>query len=346
MATHGGIQSYMKRLWEVLNESTVPEKISCLSLNDRTDSLQSEGLPSPDRLRGFNKSKIAFILAQLLRKPSDTLVWVGHIHLSPVALIAKWMGLISEYVVVLHGIEAWQRSSWLIRLAMRHAKHNVATTRFTASLNARLNHIAIDKYLVIPLCADRTPATPSSNFKLHGDFPLLMVARMDAREKYKGMETVIEAIAVLQTQGVPAHFNIVGDGDDKLRMEKLVQAKKCGDRVTFWGRLNDADLQAAYQAAQLYVMPSKKEGFGIVFLEAMRHGTPSIGGNHGGTPEVIEHGISGFLVDFDDHKSLVENIKLLWNDPVLLQNMASKSLEVYKTKFDYAIFSSRWKELL
>jgi asparagine synthase (glutamine-hydrolysing) len=345
MATRGGIQSYMLRLWEMLNE--IPDaQLECLSLNDTDVGLAQRVSDSACRLRGFNRSKLAFVLRQLLRKRSNTLAVVGHLHLAPVALAAKLLGRIRGYIVILHGIEAWQRHSWLIRWAMRQSISNVATTHYTANLNAQLNNVAAAHYHVIPLCAERDIPPPTPGFKLNGEFALLMVARLDASEKYKGMEMVIDAVAKLQDLGVPTHFNLVGDGDDRSRLEGYALEKDCAGHVTFWGRLNDADLQAAYKSAALFVMPSKKEGFGIVFLEAMRHGVPCIGGNHGGTPEVINEGVTGFLINYGDVDALVDRIVRLVSDDNLRARMSVSTRNSEAAAFSYTAFSNNWKKFV
>lgn len=345
MAMHGGIQSYMRRLWEMLNE--IPgAQLECFSLNDTAEALAHRVPDAAGRLRGFSQSKLTFVLKQLLRKRSDTIAIVGHLHLAPVVLAAKLLGRIRGYIVILHGIEAWQRHGWLIRSAMRQSIRNVATTHYTVNLNAKMNGIPTEHYYVIPLCAERDIPPPTPGFKLNGEFPLLMVARLDTSEKYKGIEMVIDAVARLWHMGVPAHFNLVGDGNDRSRLEGYAVEKGCSEHVTFWGEINDADLQAAYKSASIFVMPSKKEGFGIVFLEAMRHGVPCIGGNHGGTPEVIMEGINGYLIEWGDVDALTSRLTLLWQHQASRAAFGKAAYQAYVNKYSYFAFSENWRNLI
>jgi glycosyltransferase involved in cell wall biosynthesis len=335
----------MMRIWEVLNEIPNAE-LRCLSLNDTDEELSNRMKDASSRICGFNGGKLVFILRQLFWKQSGTFSIIGHLHLAPVALVAKLLGRIRGYIIILHGIEAWQRHGWLIRCAVRQAAMNVATTHYTANLNAKLNVIPADKYHVIPLCAERDIPLPAPGFKLKGEFPLLMVARLDAREKYKGTEMVIDAVAKLSGMSVAVHFNLVGHGDDRSRLEQYAIQKGCAQHITFWGKLNDADLQAAYKSAAIFVMPSRKEGFGIVFLEAMRYGIPCIGGNHGGVPEVIREGVTGFLVNYNDVDLLTLRIYSLVSDPDLRDRMSSNAMYSAAENFSYANFSHSWKELV
>ncbi len=196
------------------------------------------------------------------------------------------------------------------------------------------------------MCLDPAPRPTNQSFHLHGTLRLLTVARLDASEKYKGIEMVIDAMARLRRLGVNAHYNIVGDGNDRQRLERYVIDNGCAERVTFWGQLNDSDLQAAYQSATLFVMPSLKEGFGIVFLEALRHGVPCIGGAHGGTPEVIEDGETGFLVEYGDVDSLTGRIELLLKDADLRAKMSANAKTTAAVRFPYEAFSNAWRHYI
>jgi glycosyltransferase involved in cell wall biosynthesis len=93
-------------------------------------------------------------------------------------------------------------------------------------------------------------------------------------------------------------------------------------------------------------MPSKKEGFGIVFLEAMRSGKPCIGGNHGGTPDVIEHGKSGFLVEYGNIDELANQIRVLADDPALRQTMGERGRALVADKFSLRNFQGVYEELM
>jgi glycosyltransferase involved in cell wall biosynthesis len=112
--------------------------------------------------------------------------------------------------------------------------------------------------------------------------------------------------------------------------------------VTFLGSLPDEDLAAAYENCDVFVMHSKKEGFGIVFLEAMRRGKPCIGGNHGGPPDVVEHGKSGFLVEYGDEVTLAAQIRTLVETPELRRAMRQEAMELAQKKFSNSAFHSAY----
>ena len=106
---------------------------------------------------------------------------------------------------------------------------------------------------------------------------LLTVGRMDSRERYKGHDLVIAALPALVAKGHDVAYVIIGDGDDRARLENLARDTGMSERVHFLGAVEPERLVEAYRMADLFVMPSTGEGFGIAFLEAMACGTPALG---------------------------------------------------------------------
>ena len=350
MATHGGVQSFMQRVAEVISgvvEQDPTAQGYCLSLNDSTEALQRHpATPGNLDCWGADRSKKRLISYAITSMPRTDVLFVGHLGAGPVAYAMKLLRRVRDYYVILHGIEAWKPLSALDRRALMGAKKIIATTRYTAEECGRHNAIPADRFTVIPLCADERPVTPSPDFQLNGDFKLLCVARQDAAERYKGIEHVFAALAHLRPSHPGIHFNLVGDGNDQPRLKALAQEMGVQENVTFWGRLSDGDLAAAYQQCDVYVMPSSREGFGIVFLEAMRHGKPCIGGNHGGTPDVIEHGRSGYLVEYGEVADLARYIRELVHDPVLCAGLGKRGEALALGRFSFQQFASNYRTFL
>ncbi len=156
---------------------------------------------------------------------------------------------------------------------------------------------------------------------------------------------IFEALARIDDPPLP-HLNLVGAGDDQPRLKAVASGLGVEDHVTFWGALDDARLAAAYADCDVFVMPSKEEGFGIVFLEAMLRGKPCVGGAHGGTPEVIEHGKSGFLVEYGDVDALVRYLLALRADPELRRRLGERGRELAASRFSAAAFCERWRRMV
>jgi len=350
IATPGGIQSFMQRVSEaisVMAEDNQGLQGFCVSLNDNTDALRLHtAIHSNLDVWGAAGSKSRLLAYALTQLEKTEVLFVGHLGAGPIAYFMKLIGRVKKYYVILHGIESWQRLTPLKRHALLGADKIIATTRYTAEKCARLNDIPEDRFRIIPLCADERLITPSSNFNLEVGFKLLCVARQDASERYKGFEHIFEALALLSLSKPHLHLNLVGDGNDQLRLQRVAVNLGVSDRVTFLGRLSESDLAAAYQQCDVFVMPSAREGFGIVFLEAMRFGKPCIGGNHGGTPDVIEHGRSGYLVKYGRVQHLAKIISHLVDDDKLRQKMGLVGKMLVERRFSVAVFNDAYKKLI
>jgi phosphatidylinositol alpha-1,6-mannosyltransferase len=111
-------------------------------------------------------------------------------------------------------------------------------------------------------------------------------------------------------------YVIVGDGDERARLEALVGHHGLRDRVTFVGEVPGGDLPGYYAACDIFLLPNRiddgdVEGFGIVFLEAAAAGKPTVGGRSGGVPEAVEDGTTGLLVSGTDVQELSAAIRRL-----------------------------------
>jgi phosphatidyl-myo-inositol dimannoside synthase len=311
---------------------------------DSADALTSWPNPTPTRPLGVGANKLAFVTHALSRRGRAKNVIVGHVNQAPVALAAKKLGLIEDYVIVLHGIEAWNRLSWLRRAALRAATTVVATTAYTAKTCARLNDLSPKKFKIIPLCTDPYPSAPDSSFRLDGEWPLLFVARLARSEGAKGLDMLLEAVAQLRRDQYPVKLHVIGDGNDRGRLEMLAASHLLhADGIQFHGRVSNSVLEAAYRSAKTFVMPSAKEGFGLVFLEAMRHGVPCIGGAHGGTPEVFVDGVEGLLVNHGDTSALTGHLRALIKCPERALSLGEAGRVRCSTDYAFETFVCRWK---
>ena len=134
-------------------------------------------------------------------------------------------------------------------------------------------------------------------------------------------------------------YLVVGKYDDpeKQRIDAIVERLSLQQQVVFTGFITDDELSRHYQIADLYVMPSKKEGFGIVFIEAMLYGLPVIAGNKDGSTDALLQGRLGLLVDPDDQAAITASIeKVMLNTTIYKPNrqllMEHFGFEVYKQK--------------
>jgi phosphatidyl-myo-inositol dimannoside synthase len=161
--------------------------------------------------------------------------------------------------------------------------------------------MAPERLIVLPntVSPDFSPGDGSNlraAWGLQGKRVLLAVGRMDSRERYKGHDRVIAAIRQLVAAGHDVVYLIVGEGDDRRRLENRACEAGVADRVRFLDTVDLPTLIKIYRAADLFVMPSTGEGFGIAFLEAMASGTPALGLAIAGAKDALADGELGIGV--------------------------------------------------
>jgi glycosyltransferase involved in cell wall biosynthesis len=173
----------------------------------------------------------------------------------------------------------------------------------------------------------------------------LIVGRMAASERYKGHDLLLDIWPRVNESLPHARLVIVGDGDDRGRLQEKSAALGLADRVRFTGRIGDDALAALYRDAAMFVMPSRNEGLGLVFLEAMRSATPCIAAP-GAAQEIIDDGINGRIVDPDDAGALVDTIVRLFVDEPARDLMGEAARRSVMERFRPDVFAARARELL
>jgi len=123
-------------------------------------------------------------------------------------------------------------------------------------------------------------------------------------EDKKGFDLLIRAFADLADAHPDVELRIAGAGTAEAALAGLIDAAGRGDRIRLIGRLGRDQVSEAMAGAEVFVMPSRVEPFGIVILEAWRAGTPPVVTCHGGPPEFVDHGATGVVVDPTDTGAL------------------------------------------
>ena len=152
------------------------------------------------------------------------------------------------------------------------------------------------------------------------------------------------SIAVVQEIG-PVEYRVIGQGDDVPRLRALAAGLGVARYVNFMGGISDAELRSQYGRCSLFVMPSKKEGFGIVFLEAMAYGKPVIGGAHGGTPSVVKDGETGLLIDNADIVGIANSISQLLSNEGMREQFGNAGHQRLLDEFTFEKFEHNLQEV-
>lgn len=347
----GGIQTYSRRIAEILTLHCAGRaaELYCASLADRDNRIEAHCHPVQYRefaaTRGSARRFILTILKWAARSPGGSAV-AGHVAVAPVAWLLKNLGLIRSYAVVLHGTEAWERLNGWQRRAARGAAAIVATTSYTAARFSERNSIPGERIRIAPLAVGQNDVAPEAPQPGSTGFRVLTVGRQSAPERYKGTDTLIQAAAKLRAAGADIRLTVAGEGDDLRRLRDLAARAGLDGAVRFLGRVPSHQLDRLYRDCDVFAMPSRNEGFGIVFLEAMRHGKPCIGGRHGGTPELIEHGVDGFTVEHGNVEELAGYLGEFLGNRALVSQMGGNALAKIRRQYRFEHMRDAWLRLL
>jgi phosphatidylinositol alpha-1,6-mannosyltransferase len=299
---HGGIAKYNRDFLGALANGGAVSSITVLPRH------APERIAAPAAIKQIpaRPGRLAYAAIALLtafRQRTDV-VFCGHLYMAPLTwLIARLKG--AKLIVQMHGIDAWPQPSRLQRAAAEAADLILCASRYTRAAVAGWAAIAPERILAVPnTVADEFAPGDGSALRaalgLKDERVLLTVGRMDSRERYKGHDRVIAAIPNLVAQGHDVIYIIIGEGVDRARLDDLARRAGVADRVHFLGAVSPQYLAEAYRMADLFVMPSTGEGFGIVFLEAMASGTPALGLDAPGASDALADGELGTVVSEDD----------------------------------------------
>jgi phosphatidylinositol alpha-1,6-mannosyltransferase len=348
----GGVQAYSRRVAEILSDYAErhSDELHGVSLQD--DSWSCAQHPNPVRYASFraaagSRTEFMRISARTAWSTRPHLAVVMHTCIAPPALLFRAARLTGPYILVLHGIEAWRRMKPAVRAAAAGAWRIVATTRYTAQEFARQNGIPENRFAVIPLAVAGSQAAPAPSPAMAGELRVLTVGRLCADDAYKGFDMLIAATGRARVAGANIRLRIVGDGDDRARLE--AHAASFGldpENVQFLGAVPDAQLREELNECHVFALPSRAEGFGIVYLEAMSLGRPCIAGNHGGPPEIIDDGVDGFLVEHGDVGQLASRLVSFYRDPSLALEMGRRAAERVQQQYLFHHMRDGWFKLL
>lgn len=274
--------------------------------------------PGVTHVRSAAGSKLRFlrkVAALASRREGFGLVVCAHVHLLPAAWLAA-RRCKAKLMVVVYGLEVWNRGTWPQRYMLHRTDAVVAISAFTIKRLREWAVIAGDRVSLVPnaidLCA-YTPGPPDEKLRHRlglGDGPVLLtLGRMDANERAKGFDEVLEALPSLLEDFPTLTYCLAGDGTDRRRLEQKTEKLGVKDHTVFTGYVAEEMKLGLYRLTDLFVMPSRLEGFGYVFLEALAAGIPVVASSVDGSREAVRGGAWGMLADPHNRDELLTAIR-------------------------------------
>ncbi len=330
----GGIQTYSSFLLQALNQLQPDCQTDVFLMHDRnrlastirqsaiSQSAISQSATSqlrfhytghfPSRLRATAFAANALITAM---RHHPELVISTHLNFT---LAAYWLKQLTgiPYWAVAHGFESWDVQRPALRRAIASADRILAVSHYTRDRLLQEQALAPERVSLLPntfdaqrfqLAEKPTHLLERYHFTAHQPI-ILTVNRLAAGEAYHPYDRVLAALPQIRHSIPDVHYVIVGNGDDRPRLERLIAAQGLQNHVTLTGFVPDAELPDYYNLCNVFAMPSKLEGFGIVFLEAMAAGKPVLGSNQDGSIDALDRGRLGALVDPDDTAAIAHTL--------------------------------------
>lgn len=326
---YGGIAQYNKDfLTQIARLDDVGAVFVLPRIWDRSE------YPSTSKIRMFKPSMNKFLYALracwLVLKLRPHVIYCGHLYHGPLATrLARTFKI--KLISQLHGTEVWDPVPRSLIAPLEQSDKVLCVSedtkqRYSAqSTNEPSNGIVVHNTVGTQFnTGDRTNAR--AKFDVESKYALLSVSRLDARKGgYKGHQRVIEALPELLRQRPNLIYLIAGVGDDFERLVQLAERNGVTSSVRFLGKVPAEELPDLYRAADLFVLPSTGEGFGIVYLEAMASGTMALGLNVGGAPDALCDGALGICVDEHDFETAL--LQAVSTDSVDRQTLSNKTIE-------------------
>ena len=250
------------------------------------------------------------------------------------------------YVVSVHGLDAFstlqvtgKSGEWCRRISQR--VYRSASQVICVSEHVREQVLAgaggncctavvyngVDPALFFP-ASDKAPASSDAN-------PLLILS-IGNLIPIKGHEHLIRAASSLASEFPSLRWEIIGDGPERRRLQVLADELQVSGRVRFLGRQSRNQVAEALRRCTIFVLPSRYEALGCVYLEAMSTGKPAIGCRNQGIAEVIQHGWNGLLVDPDNQEELAKSISTLLRDEPGRRKMGTAARNTILERFTLA----------
>ncbi|NTS43766.1 glycosyltransferase family 4 protein [Flavisolibacter sp. BT320] len=350
----GGIEKVSRLAGKALHElcSEKGGSLQVFSMYDGQNEDCAAYFP-PTAFRGFGGRRAAFVVQSIQEGRKAALVILSHVNLLSVGYAIKQLSPATKLVLLAHGIEVWQPFPAWKRRMLRACDRILPVSKFTRDKMKSLYGLQKGKLRVVNNCLDPLLPPPAGGRSARlvekyglkpGSKLVLTLTRLSHKDWYKGYDDVLMAMKSLKKEHPGLRYMLIGtyEGDEKARLDRLISQQGLEEVVIFTGYVPDNELAEHFSVADCYIMPSRKEGFGIVFVEALYYGLPVIAGSIDGSVDALAGGSMGVLVDPDNPVEIRTALQRVLsrgvgNQPSTAEVLARFGYPVYKQALWQAI---------
>ena len=357
--TTGGIQKMTRTLAHSLFHISQKEhwNFQLFSLYDSRYDLMNQYLPASNYI-GFGTRRLALVFKTITSTRHTDIVILNHINLSLIGITIKLINPKCRVLLIAHGIEVWRPVNFIKRSFLKwYCDKIICVSNFTKDQMIRwhrsnpdkciiLNN-AVDPFIKLPDTFDK-PEYLMNRYGLNASNQVIFtLTRLASSEQYKGYEQVIKAIGNLKQSFPHIKYVLAGqyDAKEEMRIRNLLDKYHVKNEVILTGFLNENEITDHFLLSDLFVLPSKKEGFGIVFIEALACGLPVICGNADGSRDAIKNGELGTAINVDDLEELEQTIIAYLKSPLTLEKRQHLQRECL-LYFDEEFYKKNLQEIM
>jgi phosphatidylinositol alpha-1,6-mannosyltransferase len=347
----GGIERVNRCIYKALDEESETNAeldYRVISVYDCNNEFQDR-YANLNKVLNFKNSKIKASIASVYYAFFSDTILISHINLAIIAYVIKKLFPKKRIIIMAHGIEIWGDLSIIQKSLLSIADRIIAVSNFTMAKIVENHQINVNKVVVCNNGLDPFMVIPSSfekpiellkRYKIDiNDSVLFTLSRLSSTELYKGYDIVLEALSDVVKVKPNVKYLIGGKGDDIEieRVMSLIKKYQLENHVQLLGFIKEEELAQHFLLADTYIMPSKNEGFGLVFIEAAFYGLNVIAGNMDGSRDAVLFHQGGNLVNpynAEEIAGLILNSGIKNNQKQINKSAISR--------FEFPVFSKRF----
>jgi len=332
----GGIENFNKTFLKALNSLA---KVTSISVYDKENDNTLENID----FKNFNKNKVKASLYLLKNIYNIDKLIVAHLNLLPIVIVAKIINPKIKIYLSIYGIEVWKKLPFMHQIFLSKIKI-LSISTYTTEIFTKYNNISKKNIFYLPPDTSDNIDKNFQNVYNDHEFNILSVTRLDSNDNYKGIDSMIKTIPLLISKIPNLKYTIIGKGDDKDRLIELSKELKVQNYIDFKGFVEF--IEPYYQYCDIFTLPSKGEGFGIVYIEAMKYEKPCIACDEGGQTDVVLDNETGYLCKYDDTNCLSERIINLYADVEKRNQFGKNGYKHFIENFTFDKFRDRLSNIL